>query len=179
MFKTFTKRGALAMNKNDISTLIRFNFWANDRLLAASEHLTPAEFRREVTPDPGWGSLRGVLVHTLDTEYGWRSILQAQETNTILEASDFAEVAALKACWDGERSAWLGYVTRLSDERLTQGYGRDSQHGPKVWQTIMHVVIHGTQHRGEAAFILTGYGHSPGELDFDLYLQENPESRLD
>lgn len=166
------------MNKNDISTLIRFNFWANSRLLAACEHLTPDEFTREVTPDPGWGSLRGVLVHTLDTEYGWRSILQAQETNTILEASDFADVAALKARWDIERAAWLDYVTSLRGESVNQGYGGDSQNGPKVWQTIMHVVIHGIQHRGEAAFILTGYGHSPGELDFDVFLQENPESIL-
>jgi uncharacterized damage-inducible protein DinB len=162
------------MNKNDISTLIRFNFWANGRLLAVCEHLAPDEFSREVTPDPGWGSLRGVLVHILDTEYGWRSILQAQETNTILEAADFANVAALKARWDSERAAWFDYATSLNDESINQGYGEDAPNGPKVWQTIMHVISHGIQHRGEAAFILTGYGYSPGELDFDIFLQENP-----
>jgi uncharacterized damage-inducible protein DinB len=162
------------MNENDITTLIHFNFWANSRLLAACEHLTPDEFTREVTPDPGWGSLRGVLVHILDTEYGWRSILQAHETDAILEASDFVDVGALKARWDIERAAWIDYVTSLSGERINQGYSQDALDGPKVWQTIMHVVIHGIQHRGEAAFILTGYGHSPGELDFDVFLRENP-----
>ena len=168
------------MNKNDISTLIHFNFWANGRILAACEHLSPDEFTREVTSDPGWGSLRGILVHTLDTEFGWRSILQAQDANIILEASDFADAAALKARWDIERAAWLDYVTNLSNESINQGYGKDSQNGLKVWQTILHVVTHGIQHRGEAAFILTGYGHSPGELDFDVFLQEsNPETLLD
>lgn len=164
------------MNKNDVSTLIRFNFWANGRVLAACEHLTPDEFRREVIPDPGWGSLRGILVHTLDTEYGWRSILQGQEANTILEASQFADVAALRARWEIERASWLDYVASLSGESINQGYGEDSQNGPKVWQTIMHVVFHGIQHRGEAAFILTGYGYSPGELDFDVFLQEDPDT---
>ncbi len=162
------------MNEHDISTLVRFNFWANRRVLAACENLTQDEFTRQVAPDPGWGSLRGVLVHTLDTEYGWRTILQAQETDTILEASDFADVAALKARWEIETAAWLAYVTSLTGEIVNQGYGEDAPNGPRVWQTIMHVVTHGIQHRGEAAFMLTGYGHSPGELDFDVFLRENP-----
>ena len=50
-----------------------------------------------------------------------------------------------------------------------------SQNMFKIWQTILHVVAHGIQHRSEAAAILTGYGHSPGEMDFDLFLNENPK----
>ena len=164
------------MNKNDISTLIRFNFWANGRLLAACKHLTEDEFTREVTPNPGWASLREVLVHTLDTEYGWRSSLQGQQSSPILEASDFANVAALKHRWDIERTAWLDYVASLADESIHQNSRADSRGGPSVWQTIMHVVIHSIQHRSEAAFILTGYGCSPGELTFGEFLQEGPES---
>lgn len=163
------------MNASDITMLIRFNFWANSRILAACETLTSDEFTRQVTPDPGWGSLRGILVHTLDTEYGWRAVLQQQETNNILQASDFADVGALITRWDIERAAWLGYVTGLSTKRINQGYGDGSPNGPQVWQTIMHVIMHGIQHRSEAAAILTGYGYSPGELDFDVFLQENSE----
>lgn len=160
------------MNKKEISTLIRFNFWANDRLLTACRQLTTNQFTRQVTPDPGRGTLRGILVHTLDTEYGWRSVLQGQETSPILKPSAFADVQALKAHWDGERAAWLEYVAELTDATLNQGYGADPPSGPQVWETIMHVVTHGIQHRSEAAYILTGYGHSPGDLDFDVFLRE-------
>jgi uncharacterized damage-inducible protein DinB len=38
------------------------------------------------------------------------------------------------------------------------------------------VVNHGTQHRSEAAALLTGYNASPGDLDFVLFLYEQ-ESR--
>ena len=166
------------MNKHDISTLIHFNFWANGRLLTACEQLTQELLLREMTPDPGWGSLLGILVHILDAEYGWRSVLQAEEANTILEVSDFANVAALKASWDSERAAWFNFVSSLSDDLVSQTHGQEGKNRPHIWQTIVHVVTHGIQHRGEAAFILTGYGHSPGELDFDVFLQENPEFKL-
>jgi uncharacterized damage-inducible protein DinB len=163
------------MNKRDIVTLIQFNFWANDRILAACAQLSVDQFTRQVTPDPGWGSLRGILVHTLDADYGWRSILQGQDEEGVLEAADFADVAVLKTRWKIERAAWLDYATGISEERVNQRYGNNPQQGPKVWQTILHVVTHGIQHRSEAAAILTGYGYSPGELDFDLFLHEQPE----
>lgn len=158
------------MNKDDISTLIHFNFWANGRILTACENLTLNEFTQDVMPDPGWGSLRGILVHTLDTEFGWRANLQAQDASEILETADFADVAALKARWEIEKTAWFTYLDSLTDEKLRQGVGENQETSRKVWQVIMHVIAHSIQHRSEAAFILTGYGHSPGELDFGVFL---------
>ena len=38
-----------------------------------------------------------------------------------------------------------------------------------VWQMLAHVVNHGTQHRAEAAALLTSDGRSPGELDMINY----------
>lgn len=163
------------MHKADISTLIAYTFWADERILSACERVSLVEFTREITPNPGWSSLRGILVHALDTEYGWRLILQAQDASAILAEADFADVASLRTRWDAEKTAWLAYEAGLSEDTLNNGYGNDSKTGPKVWQTIVHVINHGTQHRSEAAAVLTGYGQSPGELDFDTFLMEHPE----
>lgn len=165
------------MNKSDLVTLVNFNFWANERILAACERISADEFTRPHNPHPGWGSLRGILVHALDAEYGWRCVLQALNADDILEADDFNDVAALKSRWDMEHTAWLDYLATLSDTNIHLGYGDNPSNGLKVWQTILHVVTHGIQHRSEAAAILTGYNQSPGELDFDLFLKEKPEFR--
>jgi len=42
-----------------------------------------------------------------------------------------------------------------------------------LWHCLLHVVNHGTQHRSEAAALLTSYGQSPGGLDFTLFLNEH------
>ena len=47
--------------------------------------------------------------------------------------------------------------------------------GVPVWQMLVHVVNHGTQHRAEAAALLTAESRSPGELDLINYAEEQPE----
>jgi len=40
------------------------------------------------------------------------------------------------------------------------------------WHLMVHLVNHGTQHRSEAAVMLTDFGHSPGDIDFLFFLGE-------
>ena len=53
--------------------------------------------------------------------------------------------------------AWLG--------RLTDAHLRQAHEGMAMWQALLHVFNHGTQHRSEAAALLTDAGRSPGDLD--------------
>jgi uncharacterized damage-inducible protein DinB len=41
-----------------------------------------------------------------------------------------------------------------------------------LWQILYSSVDHATQHRSEAAALLTGYDQSPGDIDFTLFLLE-------
>ena len=41
-----------------------------------------------------------------------------------------------------------------------------------LWHILLHVAIHTVQHRAEAAQILTQIGQSPGDLDFDEYIED-------
>jgi uncharacterized damage-inducible protein DinB len=43
---------------------------------------------------------------------------------------------------------------------------------------MVHVLNHGTQHRSEAAVLLTELGRSPGDLDLVDFLEERARARV-
>ncbi len=158
------------MHKSDIETLIAYNFWADNEILSACERISAEAFTRAATPDPGWQSLRGTLVHLLDTEHGWRAALQQAPDSGVIDEADFPDVASLKTRWQEEQAGWLSYVAGLHDTALNEDWRSDGKIRRARWQTILHVINDGTYHRSEAAAMLTGYGQSPGEIDLDGYL---------
>ena len=59
---------------------------------------------------------------------------------------------------------------------MTDGFVAHVHEGVPVWQMLVHVVNHGTQHRAEAATLLTAEGRSPGEIDLIFYAEEQAEA---
>ena len=68
------------------------------------------------------------------------------------------------------------YLGGLNDEDLEshRRYTTDTgiQRDRILWHCLLHIVNHGTQHRSEAAALLTDYGQSPGDVDFTVFLNE-------
>jgi uncharacterized damage-inducible protein DinB len=167
------------MDPSDALTLLGYHYWANGIVLRTAAQVSPAEFAAAVTPDPGHGSLRGTLVHLLGSETRWLRVLTGEAPSPDLDERAFADAATLSNRWDAQREKWLAYCTGLGHEALNASYTYQFNNGPvrtrQVWQTIMHVVNHGTQHRSEAAAMLTGYGRSPGDLTFNYYVHLQSE----
>ncbi len=165
--------GADGNRRADVELLFRYNDWANERILAAAEQVTAEEFT--LPNDFGWGSLNGALVHLMDAEYAWRALLKDGAHVEWLKTEDFPDVAAIRARWAQERQAFWAYLNSLSSDDLsaTISYEGDTIRYRALWHCLAHVVNHATQHRAECAALLTGFGHSPGDLDFSVFLSEN------
>ncbi|MCL4862261.1 MAG: DinB family protein [Caldilineaceae bacterium] len=164
------------MNIRDLCTLYDYHYWATQRILAASARVSPEQFVASTTHN--YGSLRGALVHTLEAECAWRILCQHRDIAAFeaLYEGAFPTVEALTQRWSNEERAMRDYLTTLTDDDLSQHIRYTGDGGQKrervLWHCLLHVVNHGTQHRSEAAAILTEYGCSPGELDFTVFLDE-------
>ena len=160
-------------NRDDIGLLLRYNDWANDRILDTAEKLSSEQLT--ASNDFGWGSLHGALVHLMDAEYVWRNLLKDGEHVKWLQPEDFPDVASIRARWVEERAEFWRYFDGLTDKDLSGiiSYEGDVTRHRVLWHCLAHVVNHGTQHRSECAAILTGFGHSPGNLDFTVFLLED------
>ena len=163
------------MNTAEIVTLYDYNYWATQRILRAARGLTETEF---LTPTAlSWGSVRDVLAHTLSAEWIWRTRCQeGRSPAALLDPAEFPTLGALVERWAVEERTMRAYVASLDSATLAQPIAYRSTGGSALsntlWHILVHVVNHGTYHRGETAALLTGLGHSPGELDFTVYLLE-------
>ena len=161
------------MNIQDILLIYDYNYWGNKRILTASEKVSEKQFLAPASFP--YGGLRGTLVHILDAEYGWRMFFQNNNWSAPeLKETEFPTLASLQARADQEEGAMGDFLATLSDKDLAgHRYYKNEKGEPRdriLWQCLYHVVNHGTQHRSEAAAMLTDYSCSPGDLDFTLFL---------
>ena len=155
------------MQADEIRFLFAYDRWATRRVLAQLDGLDDAVWRRtNVVDERGLG---GILVHHLGASQRWRVAFETQGEGEGPRPEDepLPPVAELKERWDAEWAAVDAWLPTLTD-----GFLAFTNDGVPVWQMLVHVVNHGTQHRAEAAALLTAEGRSPGELDLINYAEE-------
>lgn len=163
------------MNKTDLLFVLDYTAWANGRLLQAAERLNPEQFT--ATHRTTYGSLRGILVHVLVSFQVWRSRMQHGRMPAVLPAhEEFPSMGSFAARLQEEQAALRRYVDSLDEagvQCLVEYHtSRGEIYQNAVWQIVLQVVNHATQHRSEAAEVLTEYGCSPGNLDLIWYLRQ-------
>lgn len=76
---------------------------------------------------------------------------------------------------DGSGKRKRDFIMTLTDDDLARAVDYKTTRGQPMqevlWRLIAHVVNHGTQHRSEAAILLTSAGCSPGDLDLVVFLR--------
>ena len=163
------------MNKEDILMLYKYNQWSTAKILDSAAKVSEDEFLASA-PFPH-GGLRSTLVHALFAEWIWRNRWEGTSPNDRLKPEDFPTFDSLRARWSEEENQLMAFVNNLMDEQLNKVVSYKTTQGiPNeriLWQMMAHLVNHGTQHKTEAAAMLTGFGHSPGDIDMIYFLIEN------
>ena len=162
-----------------IRDLYAYSAWANARILETAEQLTQQQY---TTASDGCDSIRDTLVHTASVQWLWLERWQESSPGGLWDPGQIPDVAALRTRWEEVEAATSAYIASLREQDLARVIAYVNFQGETwaypLWQQLLHQVNHATQHRSEAALLLTRLGYSPGWLDLLVYVDEQDESSV-
>jgi uncharacterized damage-inducible protein DinB len=163
----------MAVSADTLRTHLAYTTWASQRLVDAAARLSPEELTRDFqTAD---GSVLRTLAHVFAADRVWLARLTQAPISEFISEADYS-LAVLQNDWPALLDRWRQWAAGLTDEsaQAIVAY-KDMKGNPysrPLWQLVLHVVNHGTHHRGQVSGFLRVLGHTPPPLDLVFYYRE-------
>jgi uncharacterized damage-inducible protein DinB len=162
------------MNANAFRHFYSYHFAENRKLwdsyVAA---LSPEQFTQAV--DYSHGSVRDQIVHLINVDDVWFSELRGIEPSEPLPVTDSDDRNIIRAQWDSVEHKMLDYLSGLQDDMLFDKPIKEPEEDKDliVWQVLLHVVNHGTDHRAQLLRVLNDLGVETTSQDYIFYVYEH------
>jgi len=162
------------MSPQEIQLLYDYNSWANRRSLAAAEKLTNEQFLKPL--GSSFSSVRDTLAHIYGAEWIWLERFQGRSPSSLPNVKDFEDLAGLRARWLEHEERLLRFVRGLTqaalDREMEYKTLKFGVYRNPLWQSMQHVVNHGTYHRGQVTTMLRQLGAEPVLTDLMHFYRE-------
>ena len=163
----------MTVSADTLRTHLDYTTWASARLLEAAGGLTPEELTRDFgTADK---NVVGTLAHVFAADRIWMARIQGQPPARFIAPED-RDLAVLNREWPALLEVWKQWAGGLTDENAgTVAPYQDLKGNPystEWWKIVLHVVNHGTHHRGQASGFLRTMGRVPPPLDLIAYYRQ-------
>jgi uncharacterized damage-inducible protein DinB len=162
------------MSPEEMRVLYDYNAWANHRQLEAASKLTTEQFLRPM--GSSFSSVRDTLAHIYGGEWVWLERFQGRSPSSLPEVTEFKDLASLRQRWSEHEPRLLDFVRRLTQSELdrvmeykTLKFG---VYRNPLWQSMQHLVNHGTYHRGQVTTLLRQLGAEPILTDLMHFYRE-------
>ncbi len=154
---------------------IAYDAWASDRLLDASEKLTPEQL------DHDFGSadksVRGTLVHIFRSSRMWLWRIAGGTQPAPKSTPEDEDLPSLRPKFTALQGQWKDWGDSLNEDDGTRvlDYSdlKGNPHAQPIWQLVFQVVNHGTHHRGQVSGFLRASGQAPPSIDFIAFVRQN------
>lgn len=162
------------MSIQQIQKLFTYNAWAWDHVFASVAKLDAAAYQ---SPQPFfWGSIHGLLVHSLTAEWIWYNRCQGSSPTHILSPDDYPDFVAVRSAWLPVREGWFNYVNAMADKTLDQIIAYQNTRGDhytlRLADLLQHVMNHATEHRSQLTPTLYNLGFPTPPLDYMAFCLE-------
>jgi uncharacterized damage-inducible protein DinB len=117
------------------------------------------------------GSVRNQLIHIMSADDSWFSELRGAAMPMPFPAAELDDREAIRLHWDGVEKRMRNYLAGLRDEMLFEKPVPEGEDKDLVlWQVLLHVVNHGTDHRAQLLRALSDVGVKTAPQDFIFYV---------
>ncbi|PJF29287.1 MAG: hypothetical protein CUN52_09155 [Phototrophicales bacterium] len=139
------------------------------------EALTDVQFITDL--DYSKGSIRNQCLHLIGVDERWFARIQGATLPDFPANEAYSTKASVRARWDETEKNIIAYLDTLTDVDLSRILTFDMPHrgGSKtnqVWEILVHVINHGTDHRAQILAMLYQMGAPTLEQDMILYWWE-------
>ncbi len=108
------------------------------------------------------GSVRNQMVHLMNIEDRWFSGLRGADVPGFADPVHYPTREALRVKWDQVEADIQTYLDALTDEDLLRVYDEPFH----VWQVLLHVINHATDHRAQVFRLLHSLGAPTFQQDY-------------
>ncbi len=162
------------MNADAFRHLYGYHFSQNRELW--DQYVMPLS-QEQFTQDVAYsrGSVRKQILHMINADEMWFRELADREPPPPLDPVQFTDRRDIRAYWDRVEDDMRGYLGGLRDDMLlTKPITQDDE--DKVlylWQVLIHVVNHGTDHRAQLLRLLNDLGVKTVSQDYIFYVYDH------
>jgi uncharacterized damage-inducible protein DinB len=162
------------MSPDEIRQLFDYNAWANQRSLDAAAALRVEDFTRPL--GSSFSSVRDTLAHIWGAEWLWLERFKGVSPASLPDVGQCNDLASLQSRWQEDQHCLQKFVSALTQDDLNcvHEYRTLNFGGYKnpLWQSMQHMVNHGTYHRGQIVTMLRQLNAKPLSSDLIHFYRE-------
>jgi uncharacterized damage-inducible protein DinB len=162
------------MNANAFRHFYDYHFTENRKIW--NTYIIPLPYE-QFTQDVGYshGSVRDQIVHLMSVDEIWFSELQGIEPSEPFSPVNDDDREIIRRHWDSVEQSMRNYLADLRDEMLFDKpiEEPDEDKDLIVWQVLLHVVNHGTDHRAQLLRALNDLGIKTASQDYIFYVYDH------
>jgi uncharacterized damage-inducible protein DinB len=162
------------MNADAFRHFYNYHFHENRKLW--DSYIIPLSFEQFTQhSDYSHGSVRDQVVHMISADDVWFSQLRGAVDSTEFPPVDFDDRDLIRTHWDRIEGMMRETLENLRDDMLfTKPFpDHEEDHVLTMWQTLLHVVNHGTDHRAQLLRQLSDLGVKTAYQDYIFYTYEH------
>ena len=122
------------------------------------------------------GSVRNQLVHMANVDETWFRQLRGLDFIDWRDPNAYDDRDKLRTEWDQVEQMMRDYLANLRDDMLFTKPFPDHEEDKDLilWQVLLHVVNHGTDHRAQLLRMLNDLGVKTSPQDYIFYAYDHP-----